>query len=441
MRLAISLYEHDYSLPYPVFASFQDWLFPHRNIPTTWTDCPQIPPPPTERNFAASQWSTAVTVRDQCCRLTGALAYCEVAHLIPVKETAWFDKGRMGRYGMPPQTTIHNTRNLLLLRSDMHKLLDTFQWVIYPKTERVGEATKTRLVFHLMDPVPQLRELYHNVPLRETPGLRLEYLLSAFALAIFPRMAEFLRCHADRYLIQVKANAEKGKSELVTGSKLAQDYSAPGTHPSRSSNSSPSKRSRRESESPTKRQEMDTYDQSDMQTKSHGQVTTLCTNQQKRRSSFDPVQAAHGPDERAIPNPPKRIQRTIFSTGLSDEPCTCPHHLEPLALTSADGSRISVEADDDSWQEFKLCGSQNCLTSLELDRFTTLRERALYDERAKSGTEKSWTDSTAWLRQTLERGGGISPWEIKRWKWIEGGESEEQDGEEGELDFLRDEAN
>ena len=346
----------------------------------------------------------------------------------------------MQQYATARQSTVYDLGNLLLLRGDIHKLFDTFKWVIYPKATYVGADLKTQLVFHLMDPSPQLRELYHNVPLHETPGLCFEYLLSRFALAIFPLVGHFLRYRADRYIIQVKADAGGGKSELVRGSELAQEYPAPGTRPSRSSNSSPSKRSRRESDSPTKRQEMDTYDQSDRQTKSQGQGTTWGMNHQKRRrSSSDPVQAAHGPDEHAIPNPPKRVQRTIFSTGLSDDPCTCPHHLEPLTPISADGSRKSVEAGDDLWPQFKVCGSRNCLTRLERDRFRTLRERALHDERAKSGTEEWWTGLKAWLRRVLEREGGISPREIRKWKWIEGAEYQEEDGEEGELTFLRDE--
>ena len=341
---------------------------------------------------------------------------------------------------MSPQSTVFDSGNLLLLRSDIHKLLDAFKWVIYPKTVYVGAASEAQLVFHLMEPSPQLRELYHNVPLRETPGLCFEYLLSRFALAIFSRVGHFLRYQADRYLIQVKANAKRGKSELVTGSELARDYPAPGARLSRTPNSIPSKRSRRDSDSPTKIQEMDAYDQSDMQTKSHGQGTTLDINHKKRRrSSCEPVQAAHGPDERAIPNPPQRLQRRVFSTGLSDDPCTCPRHLEPLTPTSADASRKSVDADDDPWQQFKVCGSQNCLTRLERDRFKNLRERALHDERAKSGTEEWWTGMEAWCRRTLERGGAISPRNIRKWMWIGGVEFEEGDEEEGELDFLRDE--
>lgn len=345
----------------------------------------------------------------------------------------------MEQYAMSSQSTLYDSGNLLLLRSDIHKLLDAFKWVVYPKAVSVGAASETQLVFHLMDPSPQLRELYHNVPLRETPGLCLEYLLSRFALAIFQRVGHFLRYQADRYIIRVKADAKGGKSELVTGSELARDNPAPGARPSRGSNS-PSKRPRRESESPTKLQELDTYDQSDMQTESHGKGTTLGINPKKRRrSSFDSAQAVHGRGEGIIPNPLKRIQRNMFSTGLSDDSCTCPHHLEPLTPTSAHGSPKSVDADDDPWRQFKVCGSRNCLTRLERDRFKTLRERALQDERAKSGTEEWWTGMKAWCRRTLERGGAISPRNIRKWMWIRGAELEEGDEGEGELDFLRDE--
>ena len=359
-----------------------------------------------------------------------------------MKEAAWFDDRDMKQYAMYPEFTVFDPGNLLLLRSDIHKLFDAFKWVIYPKTFHDGATPETLLVFHLMKRSPQLRELYHEVPLRDTEGLCLEYLLSRFALAIFPRVEPFLRQQANRYLIQVKANARGGKSELVTRSDLAQDYRTPGARPNRPSSSSPSKRSRRESESPTKMQEMDTYDQSDMQTKSHGQGTKLgTTHGKRRRSSFEPIQATYGPDERAISTPPKRIQRNIFTTGLNDDPCTCPHHLKPLTPTSVDGSCKSVDVDDDPWRQFKVCRSQNCLTRLERDRFKTLRESALHDERAKSGTEEWWTGMKAWCQQTLERGGGISPRSIRKWMWIRGAEFEKEDGEEGELDFLRDESN
>ena len=348
----------------------------------------------------------------------------------------------MYQYGISLQSNVYDSGNLLLLRGDIHKLLDAPKWVIYPKAVGVGAASETRLVFHLMDPSPQLRKLYHNVPLRETPGLCFEYLLARFAFTIFPRVGHFLRYQADRYMIHVKANAKGGKSELVTGSELARDYPAPGAPSSRAPSSSPSKRSRRESQmesqSPTKIQELDTYDQSGMQTRSHGQGTTLGVNPKKRRrSSVDPVQAAHRHDERAIPNPPKRIQRNRLSTGLSDDTCTCPHHFEPLTPGSAHGSRKSIDADDDPWRHFKACSSPNCLTRQERDRFKTLRASALHNERAKSGTEEWWTDMEAYRRRILERGGAISPREIKAWMWIEGAEFEEEgDVQKGELDFL-----
>ena len=328
-----------------------------------------------------------------------------------MKEAEWFNRRNMGRFAAVLRSpTIYDIGNLLLLRGDIHRLLDQLKWVIYPKAFSVGSALETRLVFHHLDAVPQLRMLYHNVPLRETAGLRLEYLLSRFALTIFEGLGPFLWCQVGRHLIKTPAGAEEAKSEFFTGFDIARNHPAPGTRSRKSNSSSPTKRSRRESESPTKTAEMDS-------------TSSGFNHKKRRRSSSDPGQ------DSANPNSAKRTRPNF---GLPDIPCSCTHQEEPLTPTSADGK--SVDAEDPPWQPFKFCRARTCLARLEYERVGALRETALHAERAKSGTEDWWTGITAWWEQRLRQGGGISPRSIRKWKWIEGAEYEE-----GELDFLREE--
>ena len=102
----------------------------------------------------------------------------------------------MGNYTMDvnAKASVGDGANMMLLRADVHSLYNKDKWTIVPKD--------TSLVFHLLSPSLELSRLYHNVPLQDNlNGVSMEYLLAAFASAIFPLLVPFLRNGVRRWLI------------------------------------------------------------------------------------------------------------------------------------------------------------------------------------------------------------------------------------------------
>lgn len=371
----------------------------------------------------------AVRCRDETCRLTGAIDPCESAHLIPVGETRWFDEQIMSEYANKPDAFIHDSGNLFLLRNDIHKLLDTGKWIPYPKTVLVNGSTETRLVFHSLEYLPQLRELYQNAPLRETQGLRPEYLLARFAFAIFPRVQQFLRCGAGRYLIRVNVDAQTGKSEFVNGSELVRTYPVPGVP----------RGSRTPSHSPTKRSRGSIMDQFEHSTTLEELNSIWKSSRQKHcRSASEEKQTRLNPHlskrRRNVSDPPPTKNHEevdhfsfIHYRRLRDGPCQCPSSSKDQELLTPISSPASIQFVEESnfWhsqRRIRQCDSRYCLDRMERERLTILRENALHLERIKSGTDAWWKTVEEWYLRTMNRGGTMSQPTIRKWLWFQGAE-------------------
>lgn len=446
-------FQHDYSLPYPIFASFQDWLYPHDKLPPDFNALPRLPLPPALSTFPISQYSTAVKCRDETCRLTGAFDPCESAHLIPVSETRWFGEQDMSKYANKRHMSVQDWGNLFLLRSDIHKLFDAGKWIPYPKTILVEGVMKSRLIFHSLEYLPQLRGLYQNVPLRETQGLCPEFLLARFAFAIFPQVEQFLQNGADRYLIRVNANTQTAKSEIVNGSELVRTYPVLGVR----------RGSRTPSHSPTKRSRDSIMDQLESSI-ALGELTSIWnSSRQKRcRSASEDKQTrsnSHLPKRRrsasedkqtkSNPHPPKRRRNVsdprptktheevdhasfIPSLRLRNGPCQCPSSSKDQELLTPISSPASIpfgkEEESNFWhsqRRVRECDSRFCPNRMERERLTRLREEALRLERIKSGTDVWWTTVEEWYLRTMDRGGTISQPTIRKWLWFQGAEEQE----------------
>lgn len=68
--------------PYPIVARFRDWRFPHRNLPPCW-----------ERLRPHFRGGAHGSVRR--CIFTDCGLSLDAAHLVPVKETSWYDDNGM----------------------------------------------------------------------------------------------------------------------------------------------------------------------------------------------------------------------------------------------------------------------------------------------------------------------------------------------------------
>lgn len=261
-----------------------------------------------------------------------------------MSETRWFDEHDMSIYANKRERAIQDLRNLFLLRNDIHELLDSGTWIPYPKTILVKGVMETRLVFHSLEYVPQLRELYQNVPLREIQGRCPEFLLARFAFAIFPQVEPFLQNGVDRYLIRVNANTGMGKSELVNGPELLRTYPVPGV---RQGSQTPS-------HSPTERSRGSMMDQLEHSI-TLGELTSIWNSSRRKRcrsASEDrpTISNPHPPKRRrnvSDPQPPQTHEEAdrfsfLHSLRLRDGPCQCPSSSQDPELLTPISAPASI---------------------------------------------------------------------------------------------------
>ncbi|KAH8691857.1 hypothetical protein BGW36DRAFT_386495 [Talaromyces proteolyticus] len=193
---------------YPIVPSFEDWIFPHNNVPSSWKlDIPRAPNHPTPRESTLME---ATLSRDIRCRITNHIEGTECAHLIPRSQSVWFQRNLMVRYGKtsrPGSEPIDTPRNVLLLRSDIHTSFDYKRFTFVPKPQyatsgdnlEVGSESDAYVthVFRSSDP-HELTSLYHGVKLQILTGVASEYLFARFAWTIFQFIPIFIQAGVHR---------------------------------------------------------------------------------------------------------------------------------------------------------------------------------------------------------------------------------------------------
>jgi HNH endonuclease len=80
------------------------------------------PPPPSLRNGG---YMEDLKGRDQSCRVSGIIDFCEQAHLVLAKEKVWWDTN----VGESSDLEIESALNGILLRVDLHRSFDSGTWV------------------------------------------------------------------------------------------------------------------------------------------------------------------------------------------------------------------------------------------------------------------------------------------------------------------------
>ena len=175
----------------------------------------------------------AVLARDISCRISQNIFGTESAHLIPRTEEHWLNTNEMLLYSSrpdaPASNSADNTRNVLLLRSDLHHLFDQGRLVFLPKG-----------VVHTLSGRPngELAALYHNVSLQPLSELSVEFLFIRFAWTVLSQ-GIFLRAGSDLRLVIVQG--DEVKVETISGLDCLLKFT-PVKDPSR--NQSPKKRAR-----------------------------------------------------------------------------------------------------------------------------------------------------------------------------------------------------
>jgi hypothetical protein len=203
--------------------SFQDWRFPS-TLPETWTRSHLGEPSYTAPQ---STITAAVRARDATCRVSGHFTGTEVAHLCPEHEREWFLRNSMGMWNtdltLDPDSLLNDLSNVILLRSDLHTAFDERKFVFYPKSD-------DGFVVHMLEPTPDLGQLYHNVHVQRPLQCNVRFLYARLAWALFPSLSGFLsKPGVSRYLQIVKFTLQRPEwveEEVTDSGKLRAKVSA-----------------------------------------------------------------------------------------------------------------------------------------------------------------------------------------------------------------------
>ncbi|SPJ74762.1 uncharacterized protein FTOL_04493 [Fusarium torulosum] len=174
--------DHEPTYQYPIVPSFHHWQFPHGELPDLWADIDILP----DAESQTTRRDEAVLSRDATCRITACKGAREVAHLVPAGELYWFGQNQMRQYCLDQLSSmsINDTRNILLLRRDMHFLFDNHRFVLAAKQDR---SNKAHLVLHVLshERADELVPLYHNRLTQTLRGISTEFLFARLAFTLF----------------------------------------------------------------------------------------------------------------------------------------------------------------------------------------------------------------------------------------------------------------
>jgi hypothetical protein len=200
-----------------VVPSFQDWPFPHGEVPDSWP-------------FPAG--NAHILGRDRCVLTSQALG-CKRAHVVPKDEATWFETNAMATYA--PGHDVDSDGNLIRLRADIHKVYDALQLVIVPKKEIYAPGNDTGsavYVVHVVDSgASEFWALYHNVPLQNIEHTAREYHLARFAIAVIEGVKGFLLQGHPRKVIRIEGGGDP-RTVVLSGTELKDLYGGGGSNAS-----------------------------------------------------------------------------------------------------------------------------------------------------------------------------------------------------------------
>lgn len=126
--------------------------------------------------------TAAVRARDRRCRMTHFYDGTQNAHIVPHQEVSWFIKNNMAQYNLNRKLhdndSINDVSNGILLRSDLHGLLDTPYFVFVPK--------RGLWVTHVIMCSYDIQRFYHNRPLHDITDVTPQFMYARFAWSLFP---------------------------------------------------------------------------------------------------------------------------------------------------------------------------------------------------------------------------------------------------------------
>ncbi len=179
--------------PYPICPSFNDWRFPHGELPTWWSqdDCAYNHPRPLARSNLGGYISSRDSDR---CVLSNTADYIERAHIVPSDNLRWFERELMIRYveSENEKHGIDAAANGTMLRVDLHKSLDAFQWAPLPW----GKGW----VAYFFNKTDSLGYHFNHRLIRMSRGVAPQLLFARFAMVIFDDLINFISHYRDEGL-------------------------------------------------------------------------------------------------------------------------------------------------------------------------------------------------------------------------------------------------
>jgi hypothetical protein len=167
--------------------------------------------------------SAAAKVTRRCC-ITGFQMGLNGCHLVPKNQGVWWANNEMRLFASSTVGELGDEANQVLLRADVHVLLDNHHFTIVPKPSPSGLSSSHAFATHVLkddDESREFRDLYHNISLAQTAvdRIRPEFLFVRFAWAIFSHLQTFISSPARRHLAVTLRN-ETGPGSCITNTKM-----------------------------------------------------------------------------------------------------------------------------------------------------------------------------------------------------------------------------
>ena len=342
-------------------------------------------PEPGGQLFAASSLTAATIHRDITCRITDSIEATEVAHVIPVAQSDWFQRNEMETYGcdIMTQRSLNDLSNTMLLRADLKRTFDALKWVIIPKR---NSENIMQFVFHLILPSPELAERYHNSCVHNITGVPPQILFAAFARAIFPLLHNFLKKGVGRWLLAISSKSQTYKSRFYTGPECNAFFRG-------GRSNSPKKRKGTE--------QQDSKEACGSKGASSGDFIEhkcpLNSSSSEGHTRINPLNSSSSEGH-----------TRINAIGDQDQ-CTC---------TLSSGSDGPHPANKPLSSFPAHCRSASCRHLIREEYWRKLRLDGLEREREKSGTQEWWKSQELWAARAYDH--PLSPNDIKRFFWSRG---------------------
>ncbi|KAI0835339.1 hypothetical protein F5Y06DRAFT_299757 [Hypoxylon sp. FL0890] len=205
--------------PYPIIPTFSHWMFPHGKLPRPWRSLRIYPIPYSKIRVLPKASSDATHTRDESCRISRSFCALEQAHIIPKAADPWFIGNNMSQYSSNPSAIpeIDELSNTLLLRLDIHRMLDKKELTLFPKLQDGEYKMVTHILRTQLQYFFEQESLYHNRKCQKFFGVMREFLFARFAWSLFhSSILRIFESKAGPIKVRVREPGGLGDTPVIT---------------------------------------------------------------------------------------------------------------------------------------------------------------------------------------------------------------------------------